>query len=48
MVRELAQFDIDVTALNETRCAREGQLTEHGDGYTVLFEKEKPKTQTPL
>lgn len=41
---ELARFKIDVAALNETRLSEEGQLIEHGAGYTIFW-KGKPASE---
>lgn len=35
--RELRKFNIDIAALSETRHAGEGQLKEHGGGYTFFW-----------
>jgi len=40
VARELRRLNIDIAALQETRLADKGQLTEVGGGYT-LYWKEK-------
>ena len=35
--RQLARYNIDISALNETRLAGEGQLCEKGAGYTFFW-----------
>lgn len=37
VARELRRFNIDVAALSETHLADEGELTEHGGGYTFFW-----------
>ena len=37
VARELKRYNIDIAALSETRRAGEGQLTEHGGGYTFFW-----------
>ena len=44
MERELSRYDVDIAAISETRLAGEGQLTEHGAGYT-FYMKGKPKEE---
>jgi hypothetical protein len=36
VARELAQYNVDIAALSETRFAEECQLTEIGAGYSFL------------
>ena len=43
-MRELKRYNIDIAALSETRRAGEGQLTEHGEGYTFFWKgKDRPR-----
>lgn len=44
IARELRRLDVDIAALQETRLADDGQLTENGGGYT-FFWKGKPLTE---
>lgn len=37
VARELKRLNIDIAALSETRLANEGQLKEHGGGYTFFW-----------
>jgi len=37
ITRVLGKYNIDITALSETRLSDEGQLTEMGSGYTVFW-----------
>ncbi|CAG9136099.1 unnamed protein product [Plutella xylostella] len=39
VARELRRFNIDVAALSETHLADEGELTEHGGGYTFFWKR---------
>ena len=37
VARELRRYNVDVAALSETHLADEGELVEHGGGYTFLW-----------
>ncbi|KAG7298212.1 hypothetical protein JYU34_019023 [Plutella xylostella] len=37
VARELRRYNVDIAALSETHLAEEGQLTEHGGGYTFYW-----------
>ncbi|CAH2104691.1 unnamed protein product [Euphydryas editha] len=37
VARELLRYDVDVAALSETHLAEEGELVEHGAGYTFFW-----------
>ena len=37
VARELAQLDIDITALSEVRFVEQGSLMEDGAGYTLFW-----------
>ncbi|XP_045446396.1 uncharacterized protein LOC123654541 [Melitaea cinxia] len=37
VARELLRYDVDVAALSETHLAEEGELVEHGGGYTFFW-----------
>lgn len=37
VAKELAAHNIDIAAISESRLADEGQLTEHGSGYTFFW-----------
>ena len=45
VARELRQYDIDIAALQETRRAGEGQLTETGAGYTFFWKGKEENEQ---
>ena len=45
VARELRQYDIDIAALQETRRAGEGQLTETGAGYSFLWKGKEENAQ---
>jgi len=47
VARELKRYNIDIAAQSETRRAGEGQLTEHGGGYT-FFWKGKDEDQPQI
>lgn len=44
--RKLAQIDIDIAKYSESRHMGEGQLTEHGGGYTFLWKVKAKKRRT--
>lgn len=37
LTRELNRYDVDIAALSETHLTEEGQLTEVGAGYTIVW-----------
>lgn len=37
VARELGQYDVDIAAISETHLADEGELVEHGGGYTFFW-----------
>lgn len=45
VARELRQYNIDITVLQETRRAGEGQLTEKGAGYTFFWKGKEENEQ---
>lgn len=45
IVAELRRYDIDITALSETRLLDEGSLTEEGSGYTFFWKGYPPGGQ---
>ncbi|CAH2084688.1 unnamed protein product [Euphydryas editha] len=45
VAQELRRYNIDIAALSETRLADEGELTEHGGGYT-FYCIGRPNTET--
>ena len=45
VARELRQYNIDIAALQETRRAGEGQLTEKGAGYTFFWKGKEENEQ---
>ncbi|CAG4987823.1 unnamed protein product [Parnassius apollo] len=48
VARELSRYNIDVAALSETHLSDEGELVEHGGGYTFFWKESIPPQKDSL